>query len=155
MREFSILGFVEHLAVIGAEIVVAEHEALVKSAEIIETEAKRSLGEYQEESGPIAAWAELADATKADRVQQGYPENDPELRSGALRDSIEKTIGSNEADIGSDSPIMEYQELGTAKMPPRSIMGGAAARRADEVAQVIGDEFVAVLIGGSAPLRIR
>ena len=149
MREFSLLGFAAHLTHIGAEMVSAEHHALEEAALVIETEAKTSIGHYQEQAGPFAAWEELAEATKQDRVNQGFPENEPELRTGEMRDSIEHTVlpSGREAEIGSDSEVLEWQELGTAKMPPRSILGGAAVRKADQVVEIIGGRVYAALIG--------
>ncbi len=147
MKDFTILGFVEHLVIIQTEIVVAEHEGLDRAAEIIQAEAKDSLGEYQQDAPPFAGWAELADSTKQDRVRQGYPEDEPELRTGEMRDSIERTVEGREAEVGSDSEVLEFQELGTSKMPPRSILGGAAVRKGPEVAEEIGERYVAALIG--------
>ena len=152
MGEFSLTGFATHLAALTAKIVVAEYEALEHAARIVEHEAKDAIGTYQSESGPFVAWAELADSTKADRVAKGFAEDEPELRTGDLRDSIHHTVrmavlGEAEAHIGSDSDIMVYQELGTAKMPPRSILGGAAARKEAKVVEVLGGEVVAVLMG--------
>jgi hypothetical protein len=147
LKEFSLLGFAEHLGVLAAEMVVAEHEGLERAATIIEREAKASVGHYQDAAGPFVAWAELADATKADRLHQGFPENEPELRTGALRDSIEHKVGEKEAEVGSDSPIMEYQELGTIRIPPRSILGGAAARKGEEAAEAIGQDVFLALVG--------
>jgi hypothetical protein len=61
------------------------------------------------------------------------------------------------AEVGSNSDIMVYQELGTAHIPPRSILGGAAARKEDEVVKVLGSGVIAALIGekvfrGSLPI---
>ncbi len=154
MKEFSLLGFIEHAALMAVEVVAAEHHALEHAAELVEAEAKASVGHYQAQSGPFAAWAELADATKDDRVAQGFPANEPELRTGELRDSIEHTVTGHEAEIGSDSEVMEYHELGTAKMPPRSILGGAAARKADQVAEIFGAEVVGVLASGQLGLSM-
>ena len=147
MSEFTLLGFVEHLAVMAAEVVIAEHHALEHAAKVVEKEAKDSIGHYQSQSGPFVAWAELADSTKADRARKGYAEDEPELRDGTLRDSIEHNVGGRDAHIGSNNPIMVFQELGTAKMPPRSILGGAAARKEKEVVEIIGETMVAALIG--------
>lgn len=147
MKEFSILGFVEHLGVMAAEVVVAEHEGLERAAQIIEREAKAAIGAYQAEAPPFAAWAPLAEATKTDRVRQGFPADEPELRTGELRDSIKHTVGEKEAEVGSDSPIMEYQELGTARIPPRSILGGAAVRKGEQAAEAIGEDVVLALVG--------
>lgn len=145
MREFSILGFVEQLAVMNAEIVVAEHTSLERGARIIEKEAKEAIGVYQAESGEFAAWDPLAESTKQDRLNKGFPEDEPELRTGDLRDSIEHVVVGRVAHIGSNSDVMVYQELGTSKMPPRSILGGAAVRKGHEVAKQVGeDAFVAL-----------
>jgi len=152
MREFSLLGFAEHLAAITGEMVHAEHEALEHAAIVVEREAKAAVGAYQEESGPFVAWAELADSTKADRAAKGYAEDEPELRTGEMRDSIEhrvtmEVLGESYADIGSDSQILEWQELGTEKMPPRSILGGAAARKEKEVVGILASGVISALIG--------
>lgn len=153
MKEFSLLGFIGELAAIAAEVTIAEHEALERGAEIIEAEAKASIGQYQPQSGPFAEWPELAEATKDDRARQGYPENEPELRSGAMRDSIEHAVVGREAHIGSDSEILEWQELGTSRMPPRSILGGAAARKADEAVEAMEGPIVAALVGAEVHQR--
>ena len=150
--EFSLLGFVGHLAALVIETDRAEHDALDHAARIIQDEAKASVGTYQPQSGPFAAWAPLAEATKDDRVRRGYAADEPELRDGTLRDSIERTVGGGRglglervAEVGSNLDIMEFQELGTPNMPPRSILGGAAARKSDDVALVIGETYVAEL----------
>ena len=153
MSEMSLLGF----AALMGEIAVASHEvgkhAMERAAKVVEKEAKDSIGHYQSQSGPFVAWAELADSTKADRTSKGYSENEPELRDGTLFNSIEHTLtrsalGDIEAEVGSNNQIMVYQELGTAKMPPRSILGGAAARKEKEVVEIIGGTVVAALMGG-------
>lgn len=156
MREFgSIDAFLLELAEIVVAVDEAEHHALDHAAAIIQTEAKDSVGTYQGESGPFEAWAPLAAATMEDRERQGFPADEPELRTGELRDSIERSvqpraglIGDRTAEVGSNDPVMEYQELGTATIPPRSILGGAAARKSDEVAEVIGQTVEAALIHG-------
>lgn len=152
MKEFSLFGFVEHLPKLVAEVALAEHEGLEHAAKIVEREAKESVGHYQPQSGPFVAWAELADSTKDDRERLGFPADEPELRAGALRDSIQHTVETHPlsesvAEIGSDSEVMVFQELGTSNMPPRSILGGAAARKEREVVDVLGDAVVAALIG--------
>lgn len=157
MREYSLLGFVEQVAAISAEVAMAEHECLERGARIVEKEAKDAVGEYQARSGPFAAWAPLADATKEDRERQGFPADEPELRTGELRDSIEHVVIGREAHIGSNSDVMVWQELGTSKMPARSILGGAAFRKEHEVVREIGETVVASLTGGAmfGQMRIR
>jgi len=150
MNEMSLLAFAAHLSAIGADMAHGDHDAMDRAARIVEDEAKASAGSYQGQSGPFAAWAELADSTKADRAHQGFPENEPELRTGEMRDSIERTVlpSGREAEVGSDSQVLEWQELGTATMPPRSILGGAAARVETEVAEVLAGGFLSELVGG-------
>jgi len=129
------------------------HHALERAAKVVEKEAKASIGEYQTKAGQFVAWAPLADSTVADKERLGYaPPDNPELRTGTMRESIEHTVKMESFDgvayIGSDSKIMEWQELGTSKMPPRSILGGAAVRKADDVAKLVGGSVYGALVGG-------
>lgn len=143
----NILAFVEHLAVVQTEIVVAEHEGLERGTRIVQAEAKAAIGEYQAAAGPFAAWSPLAEATKEDRARHGFSDDEPELRTGELRDSIQRVVVGNVGHVGSDNPVMVYQELGTPTIPPRSILGGAAVRKTNEVGKEIGETFVAALAG--------
>jgi phage gpG-like protein len=121
---------------------------------VVEKEAKAEIGHYQGAAGPFSAWPELADATKEDRLKSGFSENDPLLRTGELRDSIEHTAGVDEAVVGSNSDIAVYQELGTQHIPPRSFLGGAAVRKGEEVANILGRHVVKALAGGSSKIAI-
>lgn len=145
--EFSLAGFAAHLAVMAAEAAAEEHHLLEKGARIVEDRAKANLGTYQGQAGPFAAWQELADATKEDRVRQGYTPNNPGLRSGDMRDEIGHVVHGHEADIGSNDPKLVYFEEGTIKQPARHVLGGAAFQSGPEVAEVIGTGMVAVLKG--------
>ena len=154
MRTMSLFEAAAMFAVQGSEIVIALHEGLEKAAQIVEDEAKSEIGTYQGGVGGIfAGWQELADSTKADRVAQGFPENEPLLRTGEMRDSIDHSVEGLTALVGSDSDIALWQELGTDKIPPRSFLGGAAFRKQDEVAEIIGDAGFAVLAGGETKVR--
>jgi len=151
MAELSLTEFASLIPRLMAQSAIAEHEALRDAALVVQKEAKDAIGHYQETSGPFVAWAELAEVTKADRVAQGYPENEPELRTGELRDSIEYTVGAalfgeQIAEVGSNDDVMVYQELGTEHMPPRSILGGAAARKEKEVVEILGEAVFSALI---------
>src|SRR4051812_36859265 len=97
-----------------------EHHALEKAAVLVERRTKDKIGEYQDQAGPFIAWPELADATKADRVRQGYSEDEPGLRTGEMRDSIVHVVADGEAQVGSNDDKMVWFELGTSKQPPRS-----------------------------------
>ncbi len=143
-------GFLELAAKLG-ETALAQHEmehhALEKVARVVDKRAKEKIGEYQEQAGPFAGWAELADSTKEDRLRQGYTENDPGLRSGEMRDSIEHVVRDGEAQVGSDDDKMVWFELGTSKQPPRSVLGGAVVEEMDKITEIVGTSAVAALVG--------
>jgi HK97 gp10 family phage protein len=150
MREFnSISSFVAHLVAMQAAETLALHNALKKCATAIEKTAKTEIGTYQGDVGPFPGWVELADATKEDRVAQGYTENDPLLRSGELRDSIDKEITGLEACVWSTSDVMVYQELGTPNIPPRPVLGPAAIHNKELIEKTLGQAVVAGLLYGS------
>ncbi|MFC3109932.1 hypothetical protein ACFQAT_08160 [Undibacterium arcticum] len=150
MKEFAHLGeMVAHLATMAAAETLALHHGLKKCAVAIERTAKQEIGEYQGEVGPFAGWVELADSTKADRVAQGFTENDPLLRSGKLRASISHQIHGLEAVVGSDSDIMVYQELGTEHIPPRAVLGPAAIRNKELILKTLGKAAAEGLLYGA------
>jgi HK97 gp10 family phage protein len=123
------------------------HRLLETAAKSIEKRAKEKIGEYQNEAGQFVAWAELAESTKQDRERQGYPDDEPLLRTGELRDSIEHKVIGLVAHVGSNSDVAVYQELGTSKMPPRSFLGGAAHEKAPEIVEMIGENLTLHLAG--------
>ncbi len=153
MPEMSLSGFIAHLAGFQLRVAEAEHKALEHAAKLVADEARREVGTYQDAAGPFAAWPELADATKADRLRHGFSENDPLLRTGEMRDSIGHAIGDKEAAIGSNNEKAVWQELGAAKIPPRSFLGGAAVRKAEDVARILGAAPVIALVGSGAVSR--
>lgn len=150
MREFgSLAHFAAHLGMIEAGLVMEVRRGLTEVAKAVEKTAKAEIGDYQPAVGPFPAWAPLADSTKKDRVRQGYTEDDPLLRSGALRDSISHEVGAGEAVIGSDSDIAIYQEMGTDKIPPRPFLGPAALHNEAEIQRILGRAAVRGLLGGT------
>jgi phage gpG-like protein len=148
MKTFGSLGdFALHLGELALLQREADHVALERAAKIIEKRAKERIGEYQAQIGPFIAWPELAESTKADRARQGYPEDEPLLRTGEMRDSIEHQVADYEAEIGSNNDKAVWQELGTDRIPPRSFLGGAAAETSDRVVEVIGETVTLWLAG--------
>lgn len=149
-REFgSLLEMGLFLATRPAAIAVELHHGLDRLGATIEKTAKDEFGRYQGQAGPFEAWPELADATKDDRVAQGYPENEPLLREGDLRDSIGHEVdhAGLELAVGSTSDLMPYHEFGTSKMPARPVLGPAAFRNKDAIQRVVGAALVAGLVG--------
>lgn len=143
----TLTGFIAHLTVAQALVNTTNRSALEQAASVVEREAKAEVGKYQTQAGPFAGWAELAQATKDDRVREGFSENDPGLRTGQMRDSIGHAIGRNEAVVGSNDDKMVWFELGTAKQPPRSVLGIAAVHKGAEVARILGGGMVKNLVG--------
>jgi hypothetical protein len=160
MMEFDLLGFAAHLSKLPAVMLAEQHHAMEKAANLVEKEAKDEIGEYQQAAGPFAAWDPLAPSTLADKGAKGYaPPDNPLLRAGDLRDSIEHTVSallaqSSEADVGSNSDVAVWQELGTTKMPARSFLGGALVRKEAEVVTLLGQSVYRVLIGEGTTTHI-
>ncbi|OND79020.1 hypothetical protein AQ938_07000 [Burkholderia pseudomallei] len=157
MREFnSLTTFAAHLIRLDGGILLRMHAGLDRVAAHIERTAKAEIGQYQPAVGPFDAWAPLAEATKDDRVRNGFPEDEPLLRTGEMRDSISRRVRGLEAEIGSTSDKLVYQELGTANaahpIPPRPVLGPAAVLAEPVIRRVLIGALVSGLLdGGSMP----
>lgn len=112
--------------------------AVREYAKEVEKEAKEEIGHYQQAAGPFPAWVPLAESTQQDRVSKGFSADDPELRTGELRDSIKSEASGLSSIAGSTSEVMFWQENGTAKMPPRSIIGIAYIRKLEFLEEELG-----------------
>lgn len=147
MPDMTLLGFISHLAGFEHRLKEETRKGMERAAKLVQTEAKSEIGHYQGAAGPFAAWPELADSTKDDRIHNGFSENEPLLRTGAMRDSIEYVVGDSEAAVGSNNDKAVWQELGTDRIPPRSFLGGAAFRKENEIHNILGGTVVTALIG--------
>lgn len=159
MKEFQSFGAIARhfaaAALIGEEV---SHHITEQGAKIIQKDAQKKLGEYQDAAGPFNSWAELADSTKDDRVAKGFPENEPLLRTGELRDSIEVERHGNEAAVGSAMDIALYQECGTDRgIPPRPFLGPAAFESKLPVGEMSARTLIAWIsgLGWKRPARIE
>ena len=128
---------------IGERTEHARHEGVARAAKLIEDKAKAVLGTYDYN------WPELAVTTQEDRVRRGFTANEPELRSGALRDSISHVVEGDRAVVGSTDMNAVYAELGTSRAPPRPIFVPTVLQNIDEIKKEIGAPFHAALIGRS------
>lgn len=146
-------AFIGHLSAAIVETTAHEHHAMEAAAGIVERRAKAIVGHYQTNTGPFPPWAELADATKADRVRRGFEEDEPGLRTGEMRDSIEHAVGVREAVVGSNDDKLVWFELGTVHQPPRSVLGAAAHQTGPRVAEEIGLGVVKGLVGERVAAR--
>ncbi len=143
MHEFTLAGFAEYLIEQKYDIEHANEVALEVGAAMIRDAAKAAIGTY------TFPWQVLAASTQADRERQGFPANEPLLRTGEMRDSIGVRIikAGHEAEIGSDNQIAVYQELGTSTIPARSFLAAAAAAKGKDVARVFRDVVGAAIAG--------
>lgn len=119
--------FAQHLKKVVGRYNDYEKKASNFLGEILERDAKATIGHLQEGAGPIPSWEPLADSTKKDKERLGYVFNEqynPLYRMGDLRDSISYLfeMARHILFLGSSSDIMVYQELGTARIPPRSVL---------------------------------
>ncbi len=149
MKHFSSFGaFAMHLIEREVAARFALHAGLEHVATKVEETAKSELGTYQPEVGQFPAWQPLAQSTVDDRIAQGFPADEPLLRTGDLRESISHQVEGLEAAVGSTSDVALYQELGTMNMPPRPFLGPAAVRNERHMVRVLGAVAVAGLAGG-------
>ncbi|MDR3538807.1 MAG: hypothetical protein P4L71_20090 [Acetobacteraceae bacterium] len=153
MREFQdIASFLRHMTGVAALLSEAGALGVKDGAEIVAKEAKAELGRYQEQVGPFVGWAELADYTKDERVKLGFSENEPGLRDGAMRDSIGVATargggGEHQAVAGSNDQNLEWFEGGTAKQPPRPVLGGSAYRKEALIVEAMVGPVVNTIAG--------
>lgn len=144
MRNFSSPG--EFAAHLKALIKIKERALLVTSetcGKIVQESAREKIGFYQPQVGPFDGWAELSPFTKHDRLQHGFTENDPLLRTGELRESISYTVAHQMpwlylVVVGSPLEYAEYQEVGTSRIPPRAFLGPALFENKDVILHVTG-----------------
>ena len=166
MREFaSFRAFAEYLSGLLAREEEAAKAGLEAGIAIAHAESQAEIGHYQNGIGPFEDWGPLAYRTVRDRKRLGFTPNDPLLRSGTLRDAIESRVDvdAREAAIGVPSRmvddasrpgrqvdigvIAEVQEEGTCRQAPRSFLGGAMCRRADEIVDATVKPLIRLLEG--------
>lgn len=149
MKEFTSLGqFALHLLSLQAATSISLHRGLEKVAAAVEKTAKAEIGTYQQAIGPFPSWDPLAEVTKKQRLDLGYTEDDPGLRDGSMRDSIERKVERLEAVIASDDQNLVWFELGTSKQPPRPVLGPAVEHNHDVIRKELGLALVRGLLGG-------
>ena len=110
----SVLGLLEMAAKMAAmerDIEAATQRVIEEAAAYVYQEARALIGTY------TAGWPQLGPAAIA---RHG---DTPLLDTGKLRASIGVKIGRHVADIGTNDPVMVYQEFGTPQIPPRPVFG--------------------------------
>jgi len=117
MRSFDLPDLAAHLDSLAAGIAAEERVLLDCAAQLIKKEAKQAIGQHQNAIGASAP------------------------KDGDLRDSIEHTVLTGNAHVGSNLPEAEAREFGSPAVPPQSFLSGSAFRMAAEVCDLIGDHF--------------
>jgi hypothetical protein len=143
MQTHTLQSFANLLTQMAANMPTAQHHAMEQACQVVETEAKRVIGTYD------YGWPQLAASTQADRVSKGFSANDPLLRTGEMRDSINHVSSPVEGRIGSNDDKALWQELGTRTIPPRSFLAGALRHEANHVVAILGQAVRGYLETGS------
>lgn len=138
---FDLAGFGEEMLKLSVAVALETRLAIEEACVIVEHEAKRVIGTYD------YGWVPLAQATIDDRSRQGFNPDEPLLRTGELRDSIQHTVIGLDGYVGSDNMKAVWQELGTKTIPPRSFLMGAAQHKVGEVVEKTGLAINAVMTG--------
>lgn len=139
LREYDLGQMSGIFAQAGVTFYAKAQAGLSAWAKLVERSAKAKFGDYQPSVGSFQAWAPLADSTKEERVRLGFTPDDPLFRSGGLKMSIGHEVWGLEAAVGSTSEIMVYQELGTATIPARPVLGPAAFESQRMAQMILGN----------------
>lgn len=144
-KTMNLLQAVEFFTTAGLELKHHEHTALEKSGKLVQETAQGYLGTYNVTYPTV--WLPLAESTKRDRVAKGFPEDEPLLRTGQMRDSIKYTVSHDEVHIGSDDQKAVWHELGTSRFVPRPFLEPALKEKTPEIINIIGKSIVGKLTG--------
>jgi phage gpG-like protein len=132
----SILEFVAKTKTIQLELEIVGHAVVARACEMVAEEARRVIGEGYDD------WPALAPSTLARKMM-----NTPLLETGELRGSIEWNASGNEGAVGSNLDKAVWHELGTARIPPRSFLMGAAMHMEDKIHRMAAKAVVACIAG--------
>jgi phage gpG-like protein len=132
----SILEFVAKTKTIQLELEIVGHAVVARACEMVAEEARRVIGEGYD------FWPALAPSTLARKMM-----NTPLLETGELRGSIEWNASGNEGAVGSNLDKAVWHELGTARIPPRSFLMGAAQHMEDKIHKMAARAVVACITG--------
>jgi phage gpG-like protein len=133
---FTVLGFVAKLKAIEHDMDALGPAIIRKACEMVAEEARRVIGEGYD------YWPALKPETLARKMM-----NTPLLETGELRASIEWTSSGLEGAVGSNNDKAVWHELGTARIPPRSFLMGAAIEMEPQIHVLFKRAVIAVIAG--------
>lgn len=148
MREVTFEEMARHMLDLERIMPVSIGRITETIATAAQERAQAKIGHYQQGIEAFPAWAPLADSTLAEKRRLGFaPPDNPLLRTGELRESIEKRVDrlAGQAQVGSNSDVMVYQELGTKTIPPRPVLGPTGAEVMQTIEKLIGPHIDDVL----------
>lgn len=164
MRKFSsVASFVEFLESRKAAIPIEQRRGANDAGIMLVHEAQAKIGEYQEAAGPFPQWAPLSENTLTGgvtedghhypgKIELGFaPPDNPLLRTGQMRGSIEHIASEHEVVIGSHDPVARLQEFGTDRIPARSFIGSTMFTCGHDAARHVFKCIIAALTGNSKP----
>ncbi len=138
----------------------AEHcERVYAAALVTEALTRAAIGRLVLSSitnvfGDVLKLAPLAEVTQDERVQAGYSANDPLLRSGELRNSLELAMRDGGFVVGTNDERMVWLEYGVAShnLPPRPAIGIGIAEITPVLQRVMWLTVQALARGDVVPL---
>jgi phage gpG-like protein len=97
----------------------------------------------------MPSWPPLAESTIRDKERKGYRVPAPLLRTGQMRDSIQREVDPIDLSVvvGSAEKIALYQEMGTSRIPPRPFLSLGLQNALPFARDVFGDLAVLLLRG--------
>ena len=137
--------------------------ALRDAGDMIQHEARDSLGSYHGPVGPIPSWPELSERTQREREERGLSPDDPLLATGELQEHIDVStsarklvVGVPHEEVGDGSHVNPVRDIGMvaiameqgevtrrASVPPRPFLSRAAHVMAEhcaaEILHAVGD----------------
>jgi hypothetical protein len=136
---WGLAEFALHLKEIEHDMKEASRLIVRQACVMVATEAKRVIGTYD------YGWPQLAPSTLEKKSA-----NTPLLETGEMRASIEWSTSHDgmEGHVGSNNDKAVWQELGTAKIPPRSFLAGALHHEAPAIVKMAGKVARATIAPG-------
>ena len=92
---------------------------------------------------------QLGGVIRTERIEGNVLECGPDSFISTKPAALEliRELGLADDVIGSNDDKLVYFELGTEKQPPRSVLGGAAAEKTEEISKIVGETATAWLVG--------